>query len=80
VKRSAAQYAVLSRLLDELLAVDECARDSWLALLPAVHESQRSVLNRMLALDNAIDGRKLDDLEAHLRSSARAVHELCDCV
>lgn len=78
MKRSAAQYAELSRLLDELLAVDESARASWLASLPAVHERQRSILDGMLTLDNAIAGRKLDALEAQLRSSARAVRALCE--
>lgn len=79
MKRSAAQYAELSRLLDELLAVDEPARASWLASWPTVDERQRSVLDGMLTLDNSIAGRKLDALEAQLRSSARAVRALCEC-
>jgi hypothetical protein len=76
MKRSAAQYAVLSRLLDEALDLDESARGPWLAALPQDLESQRQALDRMLTLDRAVANRRLKRLEAHLRSSVRAVREL----
>jgi len=76
MKRSAAQYAVLSRLLDEALDLDESARASWLAALPRIYEIERPALNRMLTLDRATSNRRLKRLEAHLRSSVRAVREL----
>lgn len=78
MKRSAAQYAVLSGLLDEWLSLDESARSHWLALLPVVHESQRSVLNRMLTPADAIANRRLEELEIQLRTSIHAVRELSD--
>jgi hypothetical protein len=76
MKRSAAQYAVLSRLLDEVLELDDSARGIWLAALPVVYESERRVLDRLLTLDRAVSNRRLKRLETHLRSSARAVREL----
>jgi hypothetical protein len=72
VKRTAAQYAALSRLLDEALDLDESARVSWLAALPA-DQAQRPALQRMLNLDRAVSNRTLKRLEAQLRSSARAM-------
>jgi hypothetical protein len=73
VKRTAAQYAALSRLLDEALDLDESARPSWLAALPGDQHGQRPALQRMLNLDRAASNRKLKRLEAQLRSSARAL-------
>jgi len=78
VRRNAAQYAVLSRLLDEALELDEAARADWLAELPSAYEHQRQALDRMLTLDRAASNRKLKNLEAQLRSSARGVRALCD--
>jgi hypothetical protein len=77
MKRSAAQYAVLSRLLDEVLELDDSARMVWLAALPGVYETERRVLNRLLTLDRAVSNRKIKRLETHLRSGVRAVRELC---
>jgi hypothetical protein len=77
VKRSAAQYAVLSRLLDEALELAESARAQWLAALPGDDAGQRPALHRMLTLDRAAANRRLKSLEARLRSSVRAVRELC---
>jgi hypothetical protein len=76
MKRDAAQYAVLSRLLDEVLDLDERARALWLEALPQVHAGERQVLHRLLTLDRTAANRRLKRLEAHLRSSVRAVREL----
>ena len=76
MKRSAAQYAVLSRLLDEVLELEDSARVVWLAALPGVYESERRVLDRLLTLDRAVSNRRLKRLETHLRSSVRAMREL----
>ena len=78
MKRSAAQYAVLSRLLDEALELDEPARALWLAALPSEHEGQRQALSRMFTLDRGVANRKLKQLQAHLRSSVHALRELSD--
>jgi hypothetical protein len=78
MKRSAAQYAVLSRLLDEALELDASARALWLAALPREHEGQRQALNRMFTLDRAVANRKLKQLQGHLRSSVHALRELSD--
>jgi hypothetical protein len=78
VKRSAAQYAVLSRLLDEALELDESARVHWLADLPTDLEPQRQALGRMFTLDRATANRKLKNLEAQLRSSVRGVRALAE--
>jgi hypothetical protein len=77
MKRSAAQYAVLSRLLDEMLLLEESARAEWLARLPSIHEDQRAALLRMLTLDRAAADRRLERLEAHLRNSAHGMRMLC---
>jgi hypothetical protein len=77
MNRSAAQYAVLSRLLDEVLELDDSARMVWVAALPGAYETERRVLNRLLTLDRAVSNRKIKRLETHLRSSVRAVRELC---
>jgi hypothetical protein len=76
MKRSAAQYAVLSRLLDEALDLEETARALWLATLPSEHESQRQALSRMFTVDRATANRTLKRLQAHLRSSVHALREL----
>jgi len=78
VKRSAAQYAVLSRLLDDALALDEPARANWLAALPVEYAAQRATLDRMLTFDRRASHRTLLNLEGHLRSSARSVNELLE--
>jgi hypothetical protein len=76
VKRNAAQYAALSRLLDEALELDESARVPWLAALPGDQQGQRPALQRMLTLDRAAANRKLKRLEAQLRSSTRAMNRV----
>jgi hypothetical protein len=73
MKRSAAQYAVLSPLLDEVLRLDDSARATWLARLPEAYASYRPVLDRILAIDDAASCRKLSMLELRLRSSVRGV-------
>jgi hypothetical protein len=78
LKRSAAQYAVLSPLLDQLLDLDEPARASWLAALPRDQQKQRPALARILNLDRAASNRLLKSLEAQLRSSVRGVRELAE--
>ncbi|MEJ0086392.1 MAG: hypothetical protein WDO72_11950 [Pseudomonadota bacterium] len=80
LKRSAAQYAVLSRLLDEALELDELARLRWLAELSGEHAGERAALTRMLSFDQATSNRRLADLEVSLRSSARGVRALRDLV
>jgi hypothetical protein len=75
VKRSAAEYAVLSRLLDEALERDGPARAQWLADLPPADAEYRAALGRILAF-NEESKRSLAVLEARLRSSARAVGRL----
>jgi hypothetical protein len=76
VKRDAAQYAVLSQLLDQVLDLDEAARTKWLAALPTICDSQRPALHRMLTQDRAAANRAMKRLEMHLRSAARAVRRL----
>ncbi len=44
-----AQWPLLSRLLDEALALDEDAREAWLDALPAQHASLRPLLARLLS-------------------------------
>lgn len=76
MKRSAAQYAVLSPLLDEALRLDDVARALWLAKLPEEFESLRSALDRILTMDNATSQRKLNNLELRLRSCSRGLSVL----
>jgi hypothetical protein len=76
MKRDAAQYAVLSPLLDEVLSLDDSARAAWLARLPEVYRSYRPALDRILAIDNKVSQRKLLNLEVRLRSCARGVEVL----
>jgi hypothetical protein len=78
MKRSAAQYAVLSRLLDEVIPLAESARRDWLAALPDDRAEQRKALERMLGFDRALANRTMKRLETRLRSSARGVHTLCE--
>lgn len=78
VKRSAAQYAVLTRLLDDVVDLDESARAAWLSALPSVYEGERPALSRMLSVDRAAANRRLKSLESRLRSSARGVRALCE--
>ena len=73
MKRSAAQYAVLSPLLDEVLCLDDAARAAWLARLPDEYVSYRPALDRILAIDCATADRKLNNLELRLRSCGREV-------
>jgi hypothetical protein len=76
VKRSAAQYAVLSPLLDEALGLDDGARAEWLAQLPEAYRQYRPALSRILLMDNANSMRHLNTLELRLRSCGRRVNVL----
>jgi hypothetical protein len=73
MKRSAAQYAVLSPLLDEVLHLDDAARAMWLARLPEAYASYRPALDRILGIDSAASQRRLSNLELRLRSCSRGV-------
>jgi hypothetical protein len=73
MKRSAAQYAVLSPLLDEALSLDDEARAQWLERLPEEYQSYRPALDRILAIDNSASRSRLSSLELRLRSSVRGV-------
>ena len=73
MKRSAAQYAVLSPLLEEALGLDDAARADWLAQLPEVHACYRPALHRILQMDNALSLRRLNALELRLRSCGRGI-------
>ena len=73
MKRSAAQYAVLSPLLDEALYLDDAARAVWLARLPEEYASYRPALGRILGIDSATSQRRLNSLELRLRSCSRGV-------
>ena len=71
MKRSAAQYAVLSPLLDEALCLDDAARIEWLAKLPEIYAGYRPALDRILHMDQS--SRHLHLLELRLRSCSRGV-------
>jgi hypothetical protein len=73
MKRSAAQYAVLSPLLDEALGLDDIARAEWLAHLPEAYLHFRPALNRILQMDNALSSQRLNTLELRLRHCGRRV-------
>jgi hypothetical protein len=73
MKRSAAQYAVLSPLLDEALRLEDAARVEWLARLPEEFASYRPALDRILGLDSVTTRRRLSRLELRLRSCGRGV-------
>jgi hypothetical protein len=73
VKRSAAQYAVLSPLLDEALGLDDRARAEWLAQLPEAYACHRPALYRILQMDDAASLRRLNSLELRLRSCGRGI-------
>lgn len=73
MKRSAAQYAVLSPLLDEALRLDAAARVMWLAELPASYANYRPALDRIFKMDNASSDVRLLTLELRLRSCGRGV-------
>jgi hypothetical protein len=68
MKRSAAQYAALSPLLDEALRLDDSARVVWLATLPDMYAHHRPALDRIFKLDNLASRRRLLTLELRLRS------------
>jgi TolB-like protein len=53
MKLSAAQMAVMSRLLDEALPLEEAARRAWLQALPAEHEHLAAALRSALLPDAA---------------------------
>jgi hypothetical protein len=76
MKRSAAQYAVLSPLLDEVLHLDDAERAIWLARLPEAYASYRPALDRILGIDNVASQRKLKNLALRLRSCSRGVSVL----
>jgi hypothetical protein len=76
VKRSAADYAALSLLLDEALEREGAARAKWLAELPDAHAQYKVALERMLARGNPATKRRLMAMEAKLRSGARALRRL----
>jgi hypothetical protein len=76
MKRSAAQYAVLSPLLDEALCLDDAARVVWLAKLPEMYASYRPALDRILTMDSATSLGHLNGLELRLRSCSRGVSVL----
>ena len=71
MKRSAAQYAVLSPLLDEALGMDDAARADWLAQLPEAFLHHRPALKRILQMDNALSLQRLNTLELRLRNCGR---------
>jgi hypothetical protein len=73
MKRSAAQYAVLSPLLDEALRLDDAARVVWLASLPEMYANHRPALDRIFKMDNASSHIRLLNLELRLRSCGRGV-------
>lgn len=73
MKRNAAQYAVLSPLLDEALCLDDAARAAWLARLPEAYARYRPALDRILTMDSAYSRRHLSGLEVRLRSCSRGV-------
>ena len=73
MKRSAAQYAVLSPLLDEALRLDDAARVEWMAKLPEELAGYRPALCRILGMDTASSGMRLRSLELRLRSCSRGV-------
>lgn len=76
MKRSAAQYAVLSPLLDEALGLDDVARAEWLAALPAALAVHRPALDRILTIGSAPSLRMLSNLELRLRSCGHGVSVL----
>src|SRR5262245_16041923 len=58
---SASQLAIVSRLLDEALALSESERKAWLDALPAEHVSLAPLLGEMLARANQEDAPLLLD-------------------
>lgn len=76
MKRDAAQYAVLSPLLDIALALDDTARARWLATLPDTLLGYRPALDRILEIDSAASLRRLNALELRLRSCGRGIDVL----
>ena len=73
MKRNAAQYAVLSPLLDEALGLNDDARAAWLAALPEALAIHRPALGRILSMETAASLLRLNALELRLRSSGRDV-------
>lgn len=71
MKRDAAQYAVISPLLDEALRLDDAARIEWLAKLPDAYGSYRPALERILQMDPR--SLRLEALALRLRSCGRGV-------
>src|SRR5689334_12010736 len=76
MKRDAAQYAVLSPLLDEALSLDDAQRVTWLAALPEALADYRPALDRILSMDRTQTALRLSGLELRLRSCARGVDVL----
>ena len=79
MKRDAAQYAVLSPLLDEALHLDDAARVEWLAQLPEAYSNYRPALDRILRMGGPRDAltaarsQRLDALALRLRSCGHGV-------
>ncbi|HUQ08804.1 MAG TPA: hypothetical protein VM146_00715 [Steroidobacteraceae bacterium] len=73
MKRDAAQYAVLSPLLDEALRLDDTARAAWMAKLPEELADYRQALSRILGMEADHSGLRLQNLELRLRSCVRGV-------
>jgi hypothetical protein len=76
MKRSAAQYAVLSPLLDEALRLNDAARAAWLKKLPEAYAGFRPALVRILEMDTVASRHSLRSLELRLRSCGRGVEVL----
>lgn len=75
MKRSAAQYAVLSPLLDYALRLDDAARVDWLAKLPESYAAYRPALDRILQMET-MPQQQLHLLELRLRCCTRRMSVL----
>ena len=73
MKRTAAQYAVLSPLLDEALGLADEERALWLAALPETLADYRQPLHRILAMGSEPSLRRLNELELRLRGCRRGM-------
>jgi len=76
---TASQLAVVSRLLDEALPLDDAARGRWLASLPKEHETLRPALQELLRHATSVDAADasadpLWQLERQLRTEAKIHH------
>jgi eukaryotic-like serine/threonine-protein kinase len=65
-----AQWPVISRLLDEALALDESAQRAWLDALPGEHAALRPVIERLLARRD--DAARFFEALPHIESSTPA--------